>query len=199
MKKALLILLIGLSNFVFGQVRIDTSSFIPSVDSMYSCLKNYYTDKAQAEAYEYNYSIKYKWLKFIPTIGLNLNPISPIIALNSNQIVNQVNLNAQKKAKLLSIERTNQMSYEQDIIALNFKLSSLRKKIAYYHSLLDNLDLYIQKFKIVQTAYTNQEITPTEFLDKKIQFNSTVNQVKLLEFELHNERNNILQSYRYCK
>lgn len=199
MRKALIILLIGLNNFAFAQERIDTSSFLPAIDSIKQCVKLYYDEKIESESYEYKYSIRYKWLKYIPTFGINLAPLSPIIGFNTSQVVNQANLSAQKKAKLMTIERTNALQYEQDLIALQFNISSLQNKIVYYHFLLDNLELHKQRFSIIKTSYENQQITPSEFLDKQIQFNTVLSTIKMVELDILTERNNILLKFRYCK
>lgn len=199
MRKGLLILLIGLSSICFAQTRIDSVSFLPHKDSIIVCLKKFYDEKAKAESYEYNYRQKYKWLKFLPTIGLNLLPLSPLVGISSNQLVNQVNINAQRKAKLLTIARTNSLAFQQDSISLNYDLANLWVKVAYYHFQLENLELYKNKFTIVVKSYKNNEITPTEFLDKQIQFNAFLAQTKITEMEIHTSKNSTLQRFRYCK
>ena len=199
MRKGLLILLIGLSSNCFSQSRIDSASFLPHKDSIIVCLKNFYEEKTNAESYEYNYRQKYKWLKFLPTIGLNLLPLSPLVGISSSQLVNQVNINAQRKAKLLTIARTNSLAFQQDSISLNYDIANLWVKVAYYHFQLENLELYKNKFSIVVKSYKNNEITPTDFLDRQIQFNSFLAQTKITEMEIHTGKNSLLQRFRFCK
>ena len=199
MRKVLLILHIGLSSHCFSQTRIDSASFLPHKDSILVCLKKFYDEKTNAESYEYNYRQKYKWLKFLPTVGLNLLPLSPLVGISSNQLVNQVNINAQRKAKLLTIARTNSLGFQQDSISLNYDVANLWVKVAYYHFQLTNLELHKSKFSIVEKSYKNNEVTPSEFLDRQIQFNSFLAQIKITEMEIHTSKNGILQKFRYCK
>lgn len=180
-----------------AQTKIDTSKFLPGVESIKQDFKNHCEKKKEAELLEYNFSVKNKWLRFLPTIGFNLIPLSPIIALNSSNMISYAEHNAQRKAKIMTIIRTNDLQFEEGCINLNYQYLDLQKQIAFYNEQLELFKLHKSRFEIVSKSYVNQEIVPSVFLDKQIEFNSLILALKQSELSIQQNKYKILASFYY--
>lgn len=192
-----LCLFLIISNFSYGQTQIDTATFIPGIDSLKSDLKNYYDQKTAAEILEYNYSVKNRWLRFIPTIGFSIVPLSPILALNTNGLVQYAEHAAQKKAKMMNIVRMNSLQYEKECITLSYQYLDLKSKIVVYNFKVDNFVLQTSKFEISKKAYNNNEIPPSEYLNRQIEYNNLISDLKSMEMELNSLKYKILAQFNY--
>ena len=191
-RKALLILIVVSSLQVQAQSKIDTVVFIPSIDSCKSTLRSYYRLKSEAEEIEFKYKTKFKFLRFLPSVGWDLFRQSPIVSINTNSIYNEINRKRERNAKLKGIQKINEVQYNQDLVNVIFLLSTLKKEVVYYNNQLNILNLETERFQIIQKAYDNHELVPSEYLTKKIEFENFKSAVKLLEIELHDSKNKIL-------
>ena len=192
-----LCLFLIISNFSYGQTQIDTATFIPGIDSLKSDLKKYYGQKTAAEILEYNYSVKNRWLRFIPTIGFSIVPLSPILALNTNGLVQYAEHAAQKKAKMMNIVRMNSLQYEKECITLSYQYLDLKSKIVVYNFKVENFVLQTSKFEISKKAYNNNEIPPSEYLNRQIEYNNLISDLKSMEMELNSLKYKILAQFNY--
>lgn len=192
-----LCLFLIISDFSYGQTQIDTATFIPGIDSLKSDLKKYYGQKTAAEILEYNYSVKNRWLRFIPTIGFSIVPLSPILALNTNGLVQYAEHTAQKKAKMMNIVRMNSLQYEKECITLSYQYLDLKSKIVVYNFKVENFALQTSRFEINKKAYNNNEIPPSEYLNRQIEYNNLISDLKSMEMELNSLKYKILAQFNY--
>lgn len=186
-----------ISFFSYGQTPIDTAKFLPGIDSLKCDLKKYYDQKTAAEILEYNYSVKNKWLRFIPTIGFTVVPLSPILAINTHGLAQFAEHTAQKKAKIMNIERMNSLQYEKECISLSYQYLDLKSKIIVYNFKVDNFALQTSKFEITKKAYNNNEIPPSEYLNRQIEYNNLISDLKSMEMELNSLKYKILAQFNY--
>lgn len=186
-----------ISIFSYGQTKIDTATFIPGIENLKSDLKKYYDDKTAAEILEYNYSVKNRWLRFIPTIGFTVVPLSPILALNTTGLVQYAEHSAQKKAKIMNIERINSLQFEKECISLSYQYLDLKSKIVVYNFKVENFALQTSMFEITKKGYNNNEIPPSEYLNRQIEYNNLISDLKSMEMELNSLKYKILAQFNY--
>jgi len=192
-----LCLFLIISILSFGQTQIDTTTFLPGIDSLKSDLKKYYNEKTTAEILEYNYSVKNRWLRFIPTIGFSIVPLSPILAINTQGLVQYAEHSAQKKAKIMNIEKMNSLQYEKECISLSYQYLDLKSKIMVYNFKVDNFALQTSRFQITKMAYSNNEIPPSEYLNRQIEYNNLISELKSTEMDLNSLKYKILAQFNY--
>jgi hypothetical protein len=184
-------IVISLGLQVQAQSKID-STFIPHIDSLKTSLRLFYQVKSDAEQEEFKYKSKFKFLRFLPSIGWDAFRMSPIVSVNSNSIYYEINRRRETNAKLSGLEKTNEVQYNSDISNITFLRNTLQRKVFYYNAQIELLLLEEQRFQIIEKAYDNHEIVPSEYLTKQIAYQGFKNSIKLLEVELYDMRNKIL-------
>ena len=110
---------------------------------------------------------------------------SPVISLNTNDVFLALNYKQRKKAEKLKITAQNEILFNNDIITCLRLRSTLLSKIFTYNSKYNLLDINTLLFEIIEKKYTNKEITPSDFFQEKLKFET-------LKISLLQDRENIL-------
>lgn len=163
---------------------IDTNIVVSEIDILNS-LSNYYNKKDSAEKNFLKVEDRFKFLKFTPSLGYSLAQKSAVISLSTNDIYQALNFKQQKKAEKLKITAQNEILFNNDIITCLRLRSTLISKIFTYNSKYNLLEINTLLFEIIDKKYTNKEITPSDFFQEKLKFET-------LKISLLQDRENIL-------
>lgn len=188
--KGLLILILSILTLTVQAQKID-SSFVPNEDTLEASLRDFYKLKTDAEQTELKQRIRFKWLRFLPSVGWNFGLNSPFIGWNTSDLVGAINHKQTKKTLLTAIEKQNEILFNEDLIEVQYQLDNLVHKMTFYQSKMNVFELEKELFEITQKGYDEGEITPTIYLSKKIQFENLRIQIEQLKLELIELRNSI--------
>ena len=184
-KRLLIILLL----FTTGIEAQDLS--LPLYDSLCSCIDYYYDDLADAETDEYNRQRKSRWLNYIPSPGYSPFAGGFTFSLNLSAPIQEAKARRQAVMKIESIRKTNDLEKFQLKQQVKANLKALENSIFEVHS-RDSLEYLKDKaFFLAKSQYSRNEITPTEFIARQIDYMSykisritEVNAIKQKIFEL---------------
>lgn len=187
----ILIIVILITLKAKSQIVIDTNVYVPNKDTLIHYLTNYYKRKSESEKTEVQVKQKYKWLRLIPDFGTTFNLI-PTVSFGTNKIVYAINQKQIFKAKELSISRINEVQFNNEISNITAKRKTLIKKIESFNLQIPILELEKSLFEIYEKSYTNKELQPTNYLQKKIEYQKFINSLNLLAYEIESEKNKLL-------
>lgn len=159
-------LLVGCS-FSYGQ-RISIDEFTMIEDSLVENARRYYLRKMESEMTEYAYQEKGKWLKYMPRLGFSLARFTPIADYDTCLIYEAKNDRIRKNAKLQSIQKKNELTFQETVNSLKSLYRLLQAKVNYYNAHLSVDELKEQHLAIIEQQYQNAEIPPTQYLQIKI-------------------------------
>ncbi|HUM52307.1 MAG TPA: hypothetical protein PK431_10845 [Chitinophagales bacterium] len=163
---------------------IDTNFVISDIEIINS-LTSFYNKKDSAEKNFLKIEDRFKFLKFTPGIGYSVVQKSPVISVNTNDIFLALNFRQHKKAEKLKITAQNEILFNNDIITCLRLRSSIINKIFTYNQKYNLLEINTLLFEIIEKKYTNKEITPSDFFQEKLRFET-------LKINLLQDRENIL-------
>lgn len=163
---------------------IDTN-FVISDTEIINSLSTFYNKKDSAEKNFLKVQDRFKFLKFTPGLGYSLAQKSPVISLNTNDVFLALNYTQRKKAEKLKITAQNEILFNNDIITCLRLRSTLITKIFTFNSKYNLLEINTLLFEIIDKKYTNKEITPSDFFQEKLRFET-------LKISLLQDRENIL-------
>lgn len=163
----LLILLLSHGE-VYGQEKIDITNIIVEKTELETSLKKHFIDLAEALIEEFNYKEKGKVLKYLPSLGYNFITNSPHISYNTSALYAAINDEYIKAAKIKSIRKAMQNSFQAELKKLHKHYANLEADIDYYNQTLQLYHINQEIFSIKQQQYKNLEIAPLEFLSSKI-------------------------------
>jgi len=154
---------------------LTIETLIPSIEVLEKSIKAHHTQETQILIKEFRYKEKTNILAYIPTIGCNLTDLATTITYNSSKLLNSLNGQRSRKAKLSSIKEHMKISLQTELMKLYRHYADLKAEIDYYNTTRELFILNQTLFNIQIEQYNNLEITPTEF---------TKNKIKLKEEEL---------------
>lgn len=190
-KIRVLLFLIFITFQTKAQIKID-STFIPNYDSLKLSLQDFYRRKTTAEQQQYKYKQKWRWLKYLPSVGYSFFLNTPIVSYNTNEVYNAINDKHIIRAQCESLSQINETLYNEDLTEVKYTVEILRDRIQQYNSQLMIFDLEKKRYEIVEKSYTNKEITPTEFITKQIDYNNFQGQLRKEYTDIKILRNEIL-------
>lgn len=179
---------VGLSQ----STQIDTS-IIPNVDSCKASLIRFYQKKTKAEQAQYNYKVKFQWLKFIPNLGWNFIINTPSISTNFNVIADQINNKRAINATLESIHLTNEVMLNNDLVSVTSYIKILTDKVNVYEYEKNVYYVKLEKFDISDKQYKHKEITPTQFMQAKEEKITAEQHFVNVELEIKNLKHLVLE------
>lgn len=182
-------ILIALLLFSAGVTAQDLS--VPSYDSLCSCIDSYYGELAGAETNEFNQQRKGRWLNYVPSPGYSPFTGGFSLSLNLSAPLQEAKARRQAVLKIQSITRTYFLATSQLKQQVKADIKVLQNSI-FEVRLSDSLEYLKDKaFNLVKHQYDRNEITPTEFIARQIDYMtykasriSTVNAIKQKIFEL---------------
>ena len=164
---------------------------LPIYDSLCSCIDSYYDDLTEAETDEYKHLQKFRWLNYIPSPGYSPFTGGFSFSLNLSAPIQETKARQQSDLKIQSIRKTNILHREllkqqvkSDIKGLQNSIFEIRSR--------DTLEyLKNEAFNLSKNQYQRNEITPTEFIARQIEYLgykisriTEVNAIKQKIFEL---------------
>ena len=162
--------------------RINIEEFVLNQDSLIENARRYYLRKMESEMTEYAYQEKGKWLKFMPRLGFSLTRFTPIADYDTRLLYEAKNDRIRKDAKLQSIQKKNELAFQETANSLKSLYRLLLAKINFYNAYLSVDDLKAQHMAIIEQQYQNAEIPPTQYLLAKI----TVEEQKIRRIQEYN-------------
>ena len=145
---------------------------LPSYDSLQSGLNNYYKQKTEAELSEFQFEKKWNWLRYIPSIGYNFVSNTYMVGYNTNEIANAINSKQAIAAKIISIQKNNELLLKEDLKVVAAELESLKHEIALFEANAPLISMQSQLFDLYTQQYNKGEMTPSDYISKKITFES---------------------------
>ncbi len=152
---------------------------LPPLDSLEASLKLYYNKSWTAERAEFTDIQRGKSWNLVPSVGLVFG--LPSVNLNTGQIANYMERKAVNKAKLKSMDLKYGVLLNEELQKLRIEYRKLEK-----HKEKAGADAQLMKikqeiFSIYQEAYDKKEMKPLEFLQKKLEHETTVQEALLRE------------------
>jgi hypothetical protein len=162
--KYLLIVLLSLQG-TFSKAHAQRFD-IPSMDFLKSSIDSFYRQKAEAEILEFREAGRGRWLNYIPSPGwsvitgfsVNFNLTAPIQEAKARN---------QNKSRVAAIRRVNLLEAEQTGQECRRDLESLKMAVNAFQAGTTVDSLQTKLFQLSMQQYDRQEMTPTEFLNRK--------------------------------
>ena len=145
---------------------------LPKIDSLYSSIDNYYNDLTESEIQEFKSTNKNRWLNYIPSPGYSPFTGGLTFSINLAAPLQEAKLSNISKNKIASIKRINQLAAKslKNEVYSDYKFVEISMT---EYKLKDSLEyLKLKAFKIFQTQYERNEITPSDFLAKQYEIRS---------------------------
>ncbi|MCU0439194.1 MAG: hypothetical protein MUC49_14950 [Raineya sp.] len=112
---------------------------------------------------------------------------------SSSQIESYQNTKATQKAKIQSIERVNEVDFNEVLNEVIQLREILKNRIDYYNSRVKNFDIQKALFiEIIEKQYKNREILPSEYLKQLKDFQTQLNLIEYEYFQILEAKNTIL-------
>ena len=175
---------------VYGQERLAIRGLIVERTELETSLRRHFIDLAEALIEEFNYKEKGKVLKYLPSLGYNFITNSPHISYNTSALYAAINDEYIKEAKIKSIRKAMQNSFQAELKKLHKHYANLEADIDYYNQALQLYHINQEIFSIKQQQYQNLEIAPLEFLSSQIK-------IKEEEMRLSKKYHDILKLKNY--
>ena len=189
-KKILFSLLLFSTN-IFAQ---DFS--ISSYDSLCLYIDFYYEELTDAETDEYKQSNKHRWLNYLPNPGYSPFTGGFTISLNISAPVQEIKSRKLSEQKIQSIKKLHKLQAFSLKIEVFADYKSLQNSIFEYRS-RDSLEYFTHEaFKLYTSQYARNEMTPSDFIGKKIAMENFIAQ---RISEAHNIYQSILLLLIKCK
>ena len=164
---------------------------IPSVDSLCDCVDSYYDDLTDSEAEEFKEERKSRWLNYVPSPGYSPFTGGFSLSLNLSAPFQEAKARRQAALKIRSIGKGYTLTANLLKQQAKADIKALENGIFEVHS-RDSLEYLKDKAFVLAThQYNRNEITPTEFIARQIDYMtykisriSEMNSIKQKIFEL---------------
>lgn len=142
----------------------------PAYDSICICIDSYYEKLTRSQIEEFQYSTEKRWLNYIPSPGYSPFTGGFTISLNLSAPIQEMKLRHQTKMKIQSIRKTNELQSNLLKNQAKADIKALQNSI-FEFEVMDSLEFLKHKaFTLVSTQYQRNEITPSEFLAKQMDY-----------------------------
>lgn len=192
LKSAIKRFTISLVLFPLTSVGQIDKSFLPSLDSLKTSCKFFYTKQAIADLSQFDYKVKFQFLNYIPSPGWNVATNSPIFTISFSDIFRAVNFRRQNVAQARRIILFYEAQMNAALIEVTQLHLSLANQLNLYNASLKVLELEQQKFSMVEKDYSLALIPPSEFLTAQIAFSNLVNNLNVRLFDLQKAKAELL-------
>lgn len=177
----------------YGQEKLDILELIAERAELEATLRQHFIKLSEALIEEFNYKEEGKILKYFPSLGYNFITQSPHFSYNTGALYAAINDKHIKKAKIRSIKKAMQVSFQAELKKLYKHYANLEADIEYYNHALDLYQLSQEIFKIKQQQYQNLEIAPLEFLSSQIQMKSEEMKLRKKYSDILKLKNHLLE------
>jgi hypothetical protein len=147
-------------------------------DSLKVSCEAYYQTKAEAEIEEYKQLKKYKFLRFLPSLGYSILRSDFVVSLNTNGAISYLENKQIRNNKISSIILQNNLLLSSALREIAMKQSELEKVITQKKNIHKLVELEKQIFKIKKRQYENAELEPLLYLQAQ---KTLINQEQKLE------------------
>jgi hypothetical protein len=172
------------------ETNLTINHLIETREHLARSLIEHHHQTTQSLIQEFNYKEKGIGLKYLPNIGYNFLTLSPHITYNSSKLVNTINKQLARKAKIKSIQQHRNTILQEELNKLNRYYADLEAEIDYYNHASKLYLLQKNLFNIKLEQYNNLELTPTEFIKSQIK-------LKQEELKLRKKHTHILKLRNY--
>ena len=172
--------------FFFGSAGAQSLA-LPEIDSLYDSIDTYYDDLTDSEMQEFKSSNKKRWLNYLPSPGYSPFTGGFTFSINIAAPLQEAKFSNISKNKISSVKRINKLAAKllKNEVYCDYKVVEI--SITEF-KLKDSLEhLKFKAFKIFQTQYERNKITPSDFLAKQYEIQS-IQTARIIE------RNNIYKS-----
>jgi len=135
-------------------------------------LRGHYIQATHALIEEFNYQEQGKPIKYLPSIGYNFITQTPHLTYNTATLYAALNDQNMKKAKIQSIKKYMEVTFQAALEKLYRHYADLEIEIDYYNHALELYQLNQELFNIRAEQYRNLETTPSEFIASQIKIKS---------------------------
>ncbi|MGN6247371.1 MAG: hypothetical protein ACTHNG_03385 [Ginsengibacter sp.] len=143
---------------------------LPSYDSVCDCIDNYYENLINAQTKEFQRQRKSRWLNYLPSPGYSPFTGGFSFTLNLSAPIQEARARRMATLKIQSITETYRLEAFQLKEEAKTDFKGLQNLIFDYH-LMDSLDfLKLEAFTLVQHQYQRNEIAPSEFIARQIEY-----------------------------
>jgi hypothetical protein len=171
---------------------LSISNLLPSKQELTLSLANHYREVTKASLSEFNYKERGKFLQYLPNIGYNFVTHSPHITYQTSLLFGALNASNVKKARIVSIKRQVEITFQDDLEKLYNHLSNLEAAIELYNYRIGYYRLHEDLFNILSEKYKNLEITPFDYIQGKIKLKGEEISLRKEYNQLITKRNLIL-------
>ncbi len=176
------------SGKVYGHERLAITDLIEERTGLETSLKRHFIKLSEALIEEFNYKEKGQVLKYLPSLGYNFITNSPHISYNTSALYAAINDEYIKEAKIRSIRKAMQNSFQAKLKKLHKHYANLEEDIDYYNHARELYQINQEIFNIKQ--YQHLEIAPLEFLSSQIK-------IKEEEMRLRKKYHDIIKLKNY--
>lgn len=160
---------------------------LPELDSLHTSIDRYFSEFTASQLEEYRQSAKGRWMNYLPSPGYSPFQGGFTLSLNVMAPLQEIKLAKQTAAKTSSIQRLNGMQAQVLKNEITADYTTLQMMIEEYNSKEGIEELKRQAFDLVQKQYQRNELTPSDYLARKMEY-QTFMATKLAE------RNNIFKA-----
>lgn len=176
-----------------AQERLELKDLIVECAVLETSLRRHFIDLAEALIEEFSYKEKGKVLRYLPSLGYNFITNSPHIAYSSSALYAAINDRHIKRAKIRSIRKAMQNSFQAEIKKLRKHYANLEADIEYYNQAIQLYQINQVIFSIRQQQYQNLEIVPLEFLRSQLRIKEEEMRLRKKYHAILKCRNHILE------
>lgn len=133
-----------LAMIISNQLQSQPRDSIPSREDLFKSLREFHTEQTAANLAAVNVREKWKWLDFLPQIGVTLG--KPTIGFNAAQFTGSLRSRELRKAETQKILRNSVLSFKSD----SLELENLLKK---REALIENLEAKLLALKFSLEAF----------------------------------------------
>jgi hypothetical protein len=146
---------------------------LPATLALEASIDRFWARATAAQLEEYADTRKDDWMLWLPGVGLTYTPSGaprPTLSYSLHEWFNARKAKRERAAKCKSIEATNRLNVEKDKTKLIALLRRRALLLADIDVAVHALETHAEIFRIYEQEYLHGEMTPTEFLPRKAQF-----------------------------
>lgn len=166
---------------VFSNLLIAQNDELPSLETLYQSIQDYYLKEANAQLLEFQESQKGEWLKYVPNIGFGytigtkevegstqiVGRLRPSVSLNTSILYQAKKGKQLRAAKIKSIESSVLLLIQEEQRKLLQLYSTYQRELRSLALATEIQEIEEQIFRIQESKYNSTELTPLQFLPIK--------------------------------
>ena len=157
--KTFISILFFISSYFYGECQITTP-----IDSLIGSLKSHHDSIVSAHVHEFKNSNNLNWLYFVPGIGYDFISNRPMISYSLTHVAQYLKTREQQKNKTTSIQKTEKIDFESDVLKLRFLYSDINNRIGQFATDTMIVFKHKQLFEIYKAKFLNNEIMVENYI-----------------------------------